>query len=240
MHECMQNRIVLVLLVLVSACLSVGCASTKINSASVFTAARINQHPLIDGQIDAVWANAVPLDFASDWQGQPTATHTSVRALWSPWGLYLLWELDNSGLHNTDHRYPVSQERDKLYDEDCVELFLAPNPAMPYQYMEVEAGPYGHFLDLWIDRRTNKFMSDWSAGLQVAAQQDVAGKRAVIEMAISAPELMVALVAGARLPIGLYRIEGARPRQYLGAFPTHTPTPNFHVPDAFGTLVLSP
>ncbi len=51
---------------------------------------------------------------------------------------------------------------------------------------------------------------------------------------------MAALRPGARLPVGLYRMEGKSPGQHFSAFSTHTPTPSFHVPDAFGTLVLAP
>lgn len=236
----MQNRIVLALLILLFGYLSVGCTPTKTNFNSSLIAVRVSQAPRIDAHIDSMWANAAPLSFMSDWRGRPTATRTSVRALWMPEGLYLLWELDGAGLHNTDHHYPINQQRDKLYEEDCVELFVAPNPAMPHQYAEIEAGPYGHFLDLWIDRNANLYNGDWSAGLSVAAQQDGSNRRVVIEMAVSAPTLAAALIAGARLPIGLYRIEGTQPRQYLAAFPTQTFRPNFHVPDAFGTLVLSP
>ena len=48
------------------------------------------------------------------------------------------------------------------------------------------------------------------------------------------------LAPDARLPLGLFRMEGQHARAYLAAFPTRTPKPNFHVPDAFGTLVLDP
>jgi hypothetical protein len=58
--------------------------------------------------------------------------------------------------------------------------------------------------------------------------------------AIESPDVIAALQPGARLPVGLFRMEGKSLRQYLAAFPTHTPKPNFHVPDAFGTLVLDP
>ena len=46
------------------------------------------------------------------------------------------------------------------------------------------------------------------------------------------------LVAGAKLPIALYRMEGKSPRQYLAWSPTLTRKPNFHVPDKFGALVV--
>jgi len=45
---------------------------------------------------------------------------------------------------------------------------------------------------------------------------------------------------GATLPIGLDRMEGAHPRAYLSAFPSHLAKPNFHAPEAFGSLLLDP
>ena len=76
--------------------------------------------------------------------------------------------------------------------------------------------------------------------LRIGTRGDEAAHRAVIEVAIESPAVVAALQAGARLPVGLYRMEGKSPRQYLAAFPTHTPKPNFHVPEAFGTLALDP
>ena len=61
----------------------------------------------------------------------------------------------------------------------------------------------------------------------------------MIELAVASPEVLAALAPNAKLPLGLFRMEGKAPRQYLAAFPTRTPKPNFHVPDAFGTLVLT-
>jgi hypothetical protein len=55
---------------------------------------------------------------------------------------------------------------------------------------------------------------------------------------LRAPDLVSALKPGAKLPFALYRMEGKSPRHYLAWSPTKTPKPNFHVPDAFGTLVV--
>ncbi len=234
----LRNAILVALLS--SLYLLIGCAATQTEKGNPLIATRVSHAPQIDGAIDAIWDHATPLVFTTDWRGRPTATATQVRALWLPDGLYLLWELQGAGLANTDHRFLVQQQRDKLYEEDCVEFFWAPNPALPNQYAEIEVGPYGHFLDLWIDQQARQYDATWSAGLQVAAQQDPSERSAVIELAITSPSLVAALVAGAQFPIGLYRLEGAQPRQYLAAFPTQTLRPNFHVPEAFGTLVLSP
>ena len=197
--------------------------------------------PIIDGAIDAAWAAAPVFEFATDWSGKKTPIGTHVRVLWSAKALYMLWELDGTELH-TDHSRPVDTERVDLYEEDAIEVFLAPDAANRRRYAEIEVGPFGHWFDLWIDRSTKKVRSDaaWSAGLTIGTTQDAAKRHAVIEIAITAPELVAALAAEARLPIGLYRMDGKSPKRYLAAFPTRTPKPNFHVPDAFGTLVLDP
>lgn len=195
--------------------------------------------PNIDGAIDEAWAAAPVFEFRTDWSGKTTPIATRVRALWSKGALYMLWELEGTGLH-TDRAHPTDVERVDLYEEDAIELFLAPDPANRRRYAEIEVGPFGHWFDLWIDRSQKKVRSDaaWSAGLAIGTAQDAAKRTAVIEIAITAPEILAALVADARLPVGLYRMDGTSPKRYLAAFPTRTPKPNFHVPDAFGVLIL--
>lgn len=197
--------------------------------------------PAIDGSIDDAWAAAPVLSFDTDWAGRTTPVTTRVRALWGKDALYLLWELEGSELF-TDRTRPIDAERVDLYEEDAVELFLAPDAANRRRYAEIELGPFGHWFDLWIDRSGKKVRSDaaWSGGLTIGTTQDPAKRRAVIEVAITAPEIVAALAAEARLPAGLYRMDGKAPRRYLAAFPTRTPKPNFHVPEAFGTLILDP
>jgi len=203
-------------------------------------ALKVEGAPAIDGIADDVWAHATPITFATDWAGKPTATTTTVRALWSPRGLYMLWELGGT-ITNSDTSRPIETERIDLYEENCVELFLAPDPAQRKRYFEIELGPFGHFFDILVDR-TGKPHADnsWSAGLRIGTKRDDRAHTAVIEVAIEAPDVLAALAPGVRLPLGLYRMEGKSPRQYLAAFPTRTAKPNFHVPEAFGTLVLDP
>jgi len=160
--------------------------------------------------------------------------------LWSPKGLYLLWELDAASTF-TDLKRPIDVERVDLYEENCVELFLAPDPANRRRYFEIELGPFGHFFDVLVDRTHKpRSVEAWSAGLRIGTARDEAKQHAVIEVALEAPDVLAALAPGAALPLGLYRMEGQNKRQYLAAFPTRTPKPSFHVPEAFGTLVLDP
>jgi hypothetical protein len=160
-----------------------------------------------------------------------------VRFAWSKDALYTLWELDGADV-NADASRPVETERAKLYEEDCVELFLTPNPAERNRYFEVEVGPLGHFLDIEIDRSKKKSDVAWSSRPKIATRVDRAARKVTIEVELRAPDLVVALRPGASLPLGLYRMEGRSPRHYLAWSPTRTPKPNFHVPSAFGTLKI--
>jgi uncharacterized protein (DUF362 family) len=194
----------------------------------------------VDGRADeAAWARAAAVSWTTDYAGKATRLSTKARFLWSGGGLHALFEIAGAGFH-TDTSQPVAVERKKLYEEDCVELFLTPDPAHARHYYEVELGPFGHYFDIDVDRERGKQSTAWSSGARIATTRDAAARTAVIEAVFTAPEITAALVAGARLPLGLYRIEGVGDRTYLAWSPPRTAKPNFHVPEAFGTLVLDP
>jgi uncharacterized protein (DUF362 family) len=196
---------------------------------------------VLDGRADdEAWKRATAVSWDSDYAGAATGIATRVRFLHSPAGLYVLWELEGAGLH-TDRSRPTDVPRAKLYEEDCVELFLAPDAARPRHYFEAEVGPFGHHLDVEVDKDAHTSSTAWSAGLRAATTQDAAARRATIEaLFTSAPYLPPHVVQGAKLPLGLYRIEGLAPRAYLAWSPPRTAKPDFHVPEAFGTLVVDP
>jgi uncharacterized protein (DUF362 family) len=194
----------------------------------------------IDGRgDDAAWARAKAASWDTDYAGAATGISTRARFLWGKGGLYLLLELSGAGLH-TDTSQPTSVERTGLYKEDCAEVFFTPDAAHPKHYYEVELGPFGHFFDIDVDREKGKQNTAWSSVPTIATRRDAAAHTATIEALLAAPEITAALVPGARLPLGLYRIEGLPDRRYLAWSPPRTPKPNFHVPEAFGTLVLDP
>lgn len=149
----------------------------------------------------------------------------------------MLWELESAAV-NSDPTKPRDVDRAKLYEEDCVELFLGSSLAERTRYAEIEIGPLGHFLDIAVDRRTKKSDVAWSSKPTIATKVDAVNHRVTIEVALRAPEIVETLTPGAVLPLGLYRIEGKAPRTYLAWSPTRTPKPDFHVPSAFGMLTL--
>lgn len=198
----------------------------------------------IDGRgDDAAWKRARPTRFQTDFSGASRGTWTEARFLWSTDALYVLWSLEEAGLH-VDTARSTTVERPKLYEEDCTELFLAPSAATPARYFELEVGPYGHFFDIAIDHTpgsAHREDTGWSANATIATTRDAAAHTATIELKITAPQITRALEPGASLPMGLFRMEGTSPdRQYLAWSPPRTKKPDFHRPDAFGRLVLSP
>jgi len=207
------------------------------NDAWLAHAKHVKSAPLIDGQLDAVWTGVTPVGWQTDYTGASTGINTSARFLWNEQGLFALFELSGAGL-NVDTSRPLATERDKLYQEDCVELFLAPDAARRAHYYEIELGPLGHFFDLEIDRASKLSRSAWSSQPKIKTTSDAARHTALIEAALTAPELTTALVAGARLPLALYRTEGKALRQYLAWRPPRTSKPNFHVPEGFGSLLI--
>lgn len=194
----------------------------------------------IDGKgDDAAWARASAVSWQTDYAGVASGITTRARFLWSKGGLYALLELAGAGFH-VDTSRPVDVERKGLYNEDCAEIFFTPDPARPKHYFEIELGPFGHFFDIEIDRDSGKQSTAWSSGARIATTRSAAARTAVIEVELTAPEIRAALAAGARLPLGLYRMEGTGDRRYLAWSPPRTAKPNFHVPEAFGALVLDP
>jgi uncharacterized protein (DUF362 family) len=211
-------------------------------STRVAHAANLGDDTLvIDGRaVDDAWKRAMPIAWDTDTAGESTGIETRVRFLHARTGLFVLWELQGAGL-NTDRTRPTTAPRPKLYEEDCVELFFTPDPKRPHHYFETELGPFAHYLDVEVDRDAHTSSTAWSSGAHVAATQDAVAHAATIEAELtSAPFLEPNVVPGAKLPLGCFRMEGTSPRRYLAWSPPRTPHPDFHVPSAFGTLVIDP
>ena len=199
--------------------------------------------PVIDGKLDdAIWKKAPEIAFDTDFSGASTGVTTRVRFAWSNEALYAAYRVESTE-PNTDTSRPIEVEREGLHTENCVELFVAPDPKNPRRYAEIELGPHGHYFDIliWFEGKKKNWDTKWSGNLRIGTSRDPATKSAIIEVAISAPEIVAALTPGARLPLGIFRMEGKEePRRFLAFSPARTKTPNFHIPEAFGTLVIDP
>ncbi|HEY1959209.1 MAG TPA: DUF362 domain-containing protein [Polyangiaceae bacterium] len=179
----------------------------------------------IDGRGDEpAWSRATPIRWDSDFAGRATGKTTRARFLWSPSALYALFEVDGT----------TATQRAPIYRGDCVEAFLAPN-VYARHYDEIELGPRGGELDVRIDRLSRAGDTTWKSGTETKAIVDEAAHRVVIEARIPARDVVAALHAGAILRMGLFRVEGSA---HLAWSPPRTRSPDFHVFDAFGDLVV--
>ncbi len=78
----------------------------------------------MDGVLDEpAWARATPIEFDTSWRGDATGAKTKVRLLWQRGALFAGFEVEGTGLL-ADASFPKDRDRPKLYEEDCVELFI--------------------------------------------------------------------------------------------------------------------
>jgi len=181
------------------------------------------------------WNSATPVIFCSDWQGKnpDPDRETRVRALWSMQNLYLRFDCRYRDLHVFSDSEPDGR-RDQLWDRDVAEAFLQPDGSNPRHYKEFEVSPNGLWIDLDISPGAKP---DLKSGMQRSVVLDEKAHTWVAEMAIPIRALTPQFNPKAVWRANFFRVEGKQePRGYYAWQPTHTPQPNFHVPEAFGRM----
>jgi alpha-galactosidase len=114
------------------------------------------------------------------------------------------------------------------------EAFLQPEPSPQRYYKEFEIAPNGMWIDLDI---SPSGLAALKSGLTRSVHVDEQKQVWTAEMSIPMKAITPQLEPTAMWRANFYRVEGrAEPRQYMAWQPTHTPQPNFHVPEAFGTM----
>jgi alpha-galactosidase len=203
---------------------------------SEIIACRVSSEIRLDaGNPAKEWESAQPVRFDANWQGRDSdpALETEVRVLWSPEIVYLKFACRYRELFVFEDSDPNGR-RDHLWDRDVAEAFLQPEPSPERYYKEFEIAPNGMWIDLDI---APSGLADLKSGLSRSVHVDEPARNWVAEMAIPMKAITAKFDPGAVWRANFYRVEGkAEPRQYLAWQPTHTPQPNFHVPQAFGTL----
>ena len=205
-------------------------------SSSEIVATYVDHEITLDAAHPAAeWQQTHPLVFSADWQGKNSdpARQTEVRILWSDRTLYLRFECRYRELYVFEDSEPNGR-RDHLWDRDVAEAFLQPDPSRTRFYREFEVSPNGMWIDLDI---FPSGLSDLKSGLQRSVILDPKAHTWAAELAIPMTALIAQFDPSKTWRANFYRVEGSRePRAYLAWQPTHTPTPNFHVPSAFGVL----
>ncbi len=197
-------------------------------------------------------SKALALDDANAWQAfaaitplaladgsGPAVQQTRVRVCFDDRALYVRFDCDDRDIWGT-----YTQRDEPIYDEEAVEVFIAPGAAAPIQYFEFQVSPNGILFDATIynpasTRADLKMDASWQCpGLRWMARRDDAHN--VWWGAFAIPWSSV--TADSRTPsvcrANFYRIE--RPRdaatEYSCWSPTLTDPADFHKPARFGWL----
>jgi alpha-galactosidase len=183
----------------------------------------------------AAWRLSEPIFFSMDWLGKNADPElsTEVRALWSASSLYLRFVCRYRELFVFED-CDANGRRDHLWDRDVAEAFLQPEPSPERYYKEFEVAPNGMWIDLDI---SPSGLADLKSGLGRSVHVDEVQHVWVAELKLPFRSLVQDLDPSKLWRANFYRVEGqTEPRQYMAWQPTFTPEPNFHVPQAFGTL----
>jgi hypothetical protein len=185
---------------------------------------------------DAEWEQVLPVIYCADWRSEKSdpQRQTEARLLWSPDHLFVRFLCRYREIYIYDG---PPRRRDKLWLRDVADMFVQPDSDGPGHYKEFEVGPNGDWLDLDIDNGRKSILF---CGLKIRVTCDSKARIWIAALAIPMNCLTARFDPGRIWRINLFRIEGQEPNRFYSAWrPTHTVSPNFHVPELFGELHFS-
>ena len=211
----------------------------NLSDEKMAVAVRMSELPDADGlPRHSSWDLAVPVRFNTDWQGKNAdpERETEVRLLWTPETLFLRFRAKYRVITVFSDAQPDGR-RDKLWDRDVAEVFLQPDPLQLRRYKEFEVSPNGFWIDLDIAPGEKH---DLKSGLRRRVVLNETAKEWIAELALPMNCLVERFDPAATWKVNFFRAEGAAETRFYSAWrPTRTPAPNFHVPEAFGTLTFA-
>lgn len=186
------------------------------------------------------WRDAPRVHAGVGYKGQPVpGAPMEVRSRWTRAYLYLLFICPYDELTLKPDPTPAI-ETPRLWNWDVAEAFIGSDFDRIGFYKEFQVSPQAEWVDLAIDRDNPKMQGGmaWNSRYTVAARIDAAARVWYGAMKIPFGAIDTRLPSkGRELRIGLFRLAGPLSArvQYVWR---PSGQPNFHVPQAFGTLRL--
>jgi len=188
------------------------------------------------------WADIPGRQLVATTDGGPAEQGTVVRAVWNEQALSVRFECEDRDAWGT-----LTRRDDPLYQEEAVEVFLAPGTADPTVYFEFEVSPRGVLWDGRIHNPTSQradLVSDaswdcpgirWQAGAG-SERQDWWAELAIPWEGITPGVSPLPALWRANF----YRIErpAGSPPEFTAWSPTLVTPADFHKPARFGVLKL--
>lgn len=203
----------------------------------------------VDGKLDeAAWNNAHVMEFVFPWDAQTGAKQkTKARLLWDDKNLYVGYEAEDIDIvaHHTERDDPT-------YMDDCVEIFINPNPKQQDFYygleMNARAVMYDYFYAFPKFLMKRFQLDNWQLASFIRGTLNARGDNDEgwgLEVAIPW-ENFVELTGktthpdtGAVWTANLNRWDGVEPNRRLSQWSdSGLKTPNPHNPARFGELVF--
>jgi len=204
----------------------------------------------IDGKLnEADWQKTKSVGaFEFAWYKEGKKEQTAAKLLWDDKNLYVSFRCDDAHIwgEHTEHDSAV-------YEDDCVEVFTAPNPDKPDEYYNIEMNVRGAFLDRHHpDGPGVKPKYNFNArGVKIAVTIDGTlnddsdtDRGWILEAAIplanfSKTAKHIPPNAGDVWHMNLNRLGGKTNPQFSQWSKGTTERPAFHVPKDFGRVVFS-
>lgn len=188
------------------------------------------------------WKNVTGVFAENNSFGVATPGHrTEIRSRWTAKNIYFLFVCPYAELNLKPD--PQTTETNKLWDWDVAEVFAGADFANVRHYREFQVSPQGEWVDLDIDRDRPLSEGGWkwnADGFAVKARIDRDRKIWYGEMRIPLASIDTRKPeAGNELRVNFYRLQGPKPNR-AGIAWQPTNAPSYHVPEAFGRLVLAP
>ncbi|MEX2260331.1 MAG: carbohydrate-binding family 9-like protein [Bryobacteraceae bacterium] len=198
----------------------------------------------VDGKLDEpVWRHAPSAgDFHFNWWKDGAKEQTVAKLLWDDENLYVGYYC-----HDKHISASVTKRHGPVSKDDCVEVFLSPNPEKIRNYYGFEINVIGTML--------NFLRADWHKGPfywepegvryrtsfhgLTVKQESPDDEHWILELAIPFKNFEKDAANtppkdGDAWRLNLNRAGGITNAQYSTWSPVSTPKPNFHAPEAFG------
>lgn len=203
----------------------------------------------IDGRLDdPAWFTAESISqFHFPWHTSGEREQSVVKLLWDDENLYIATLCQDAHItaRHTEHDGPIPED-------DCIEIMVAPDPAKPKFYFNVEWNVLGGYVDGHRPNGAEGPRAPWDAeGVQIAGthvgtlnddrdQDQWWLAEVAIPLRNFTPHMKNRTVQpGSEWRANFNRHGGETNMQYSQWSPADTPAPAFHVPHRFGRLVFS-
>jgi putative heme-binding domain-containing protein len=201
---------------------------------------------VIDGELtEAAWQQAPAAgDFHFPWFREGVKEQTVAKILWDDENLYVSWFV-----HDRHISASVTQRHGPVSKDDCVEIFISPNPEKVKNYYTFEINAIGTMLnrartDWWTGPPTwepqgVRYRATWQGHSRKDESPD--DKQWIVEAAIPLKNferdaLHTPPKDGDRWRLNLQRLGGITDAQASTWSPLPEGVRSFHTPEAFGSV----